>query len=208
LYGKTLFIGAHTDDIELFAGGLLSKLARSQHDAVHCLTFSSHRGVTDSVMAAAEHTENMKALKVHFTLRDMKAVSGEFQEQRQAIYNTIANMIETAKIDLVVTHPEDTNQDHQQVRMEVLRACKGLCSIISGEFPFNEVHGRKPDLFVGMDARDISMKCTMIQNYQSQYAPHRKYFQMEVWEGLARVRGAQIGRDFAEGFYVDRMILD
>lgn len=207
---RVLFVGAHADDVELFAGGLLAKLARTG-SALKTLTFSSHRGVTDHVAAAKEHRANIASLgpTASCTLLDLGACTTGatgFQAKRGLVYAEIDNAVRTFDPDLVVTHlPSDTNQDHQQVADEVNRACKGLTSIVYGEYPLNDLGTFQPQMFVELTRDDVDRKIQLIRGYESQYAPHRKYFDPDVWFGLAKVRGAQIGVDYAEAFQVGRM---
>ena len=207
LLDRVLFVGAHTDDIELFAGGLTARLAR-EGTKQFWLTFSSHRGVTDHELAAREHRRNRHELGdalVQQTLLDLGAVDGSFQAKRQLLYDEILRKVRAIDATLVVTHPEDTNQDHLQVLLECRRALKGVVSLVSGEYPFNQLGAVLSNLFIEVDRADVAKKVTLIQQYQSQYAPHRHYFHAGVWEGLARVHGAQIGVPYAEAFHVERL---
>lgn len=189
---RVLFIGAHTDDIELFAGGLLSKVGRE--GIGYCLTFSAHRGVQpdDKVrMAQEEFRSNMRLTGSFFELKDMNACDGSFQTYRDDIYQIVLETIKDFKPTLVVTHqPNDTNQDHQQVYDEVLRVTKGTVSLICGEYPFNVNEKEvKTNITFQIEEEDLRTKIEMIQNYVSQYAPHRKYFDADFWRSLATVRG-------------------
>lgn len=44
-----------------------------------------------------------------------------------------------------------------------------------------------------------------MQVYESQFIKQRPYFTKEFMEGLARVRGVQIGEPYAEAFEVVRL---
>lgn len=210
---KVLFVGAHTDDVELFAGGLLAKLARTG-STLKTLTFSSHRGVTDHVAAAKEHRRNIASMgsKASCTLFDLEACTTRidgFQQKRELVYTAIVDEVKGLAPDLVVTHlPSDTNQDHQQIAAEVNRALKGLTSIVYGEYPFNDLGTFQPQMFVKLTKADVEKKIELIRGYESQFALHRKYFDPDVWFGLAKVRGAQIGVDYAEAFQVGRLQWD
>lgn len=205
---NVLFIGAHTDDIELFAGGLVSRLWREKTPQ-HWFTFSSHRGISDHIQASQEHIANARmAGVVEWNLLDYPACDGTFQSRRGDIYQTVLEEARRVKPQFVVTHPEDTNQDHQQLRAEVIRSLKGEVTIISGEYLFNDLGtSRKPDLYFPLEERDVEMKIAMVLRYESQQRPNRHYFDPDVWRGLARVRGAQVGCAYAEAFCVERMIV-
>lgn len=51
----------------------------------------------------------------------------------------------------------------------------------------------------------MERKCEMLQAYDSQITLGRRYFSKELIYGLARVRGIQAGKEFAEGFQVIRL---
>lgn len=204
-----LFIGAHTDDIELFSGGLSARLKR-EGIPQRWLTFSSHREVTDHKLAAQEHKHNAEFMagKGNYDLLDYGACNGEFQQNRKYIYNIILRWVRDYKPQFVVTHPWDTNQDHQQIISEALRSLKGEVSLISGEYPFNDLGTTGlPNLYFKLEEEDVQTKIRLILNYKSQYAPHRKYFNPAVWRGLQTLRGAQIGEDFAEAYFSQRLIV-
>ena len=56
LPSSVLFVGAHCDDIELLAGGLLSRVCRTG-TRVGVLVFSDHRSVIDPEAASRAHAE-------------------------------------------------------------------------------------------------------------------------------------------------------
>lgn len=203
---RVLFIGAHTDDVELFAGGLLSQVSRE--GKAMCLTFSSHLGIRDvevSTQAADEFKSNMHQLGVEFLLGDFSACDGDFQEQRDQLYDSVRVAIDKFDPFTIVTHSmHDTNQDHLQVVQEVVRVAKSLCTIMAGEYPFNRVGGSEPNVFVPLSRGDVDKKIELINKYESQKEGHRRYFSPSVWEGLAALRGAQIGYEYAEAFYLIR----
>ena len=149
----------------------------------------------------------MKRLGAPNEIMDFTACQGEFQTGRERIYRAILETLDRFRPTLIITHPSsDTNQDHQQVAAETLRCAKGRVSIVGGEYPFNEVQGRSPELFVPLSESDIEMKCALIENYQSQKRPDRQYLSGDAWKGLAKMRGAQIQEEFAEAFHVYRII--
>jgi N-acetylglucosamine malate deacetylase 1 len=210
IFERVLFVGAHVDDIELFAGGLLCATA----DRAMTLTFSCHGSVLEAdrvAMAEQEHLSNMVLAGVpadRVVLHGLNACDGSFQSERDFIYQQILSAVRAFGPTLVVTHqPNDTNQDHQQVFGEVVRSCKGLTSIIGGEYPFNHVEGPVPTLFAELNPSHMELKARMIANYRSQQMPGRHYFDASVWMSLAKVRGAQIGKPLAEAFHVVRIVM-
>lgn len=207
---RLLFVAAHCDDIELFAGGLLARACRSGR-SVGAIVFSDHRGVVDERTAAAaldEYRSNVRwlASETEATIVDhtellLPACRGAFEAERGAIYAALERLRD--HYDLVVTHPpHDTNQDHAQVATEARRVFKGHASVLGGEFPANDVGRFRPQVFVALSARDVERKVALVSRYASQRRADRPYLDESVVRALARVRGAQIQADAAEAFEV------
>jgi LmbE family N-acetylglucosaminyl deacetylase len=216
LAARILFIGAHCDDIELLAGGLLARACFSGR-RVGVLVFSDHRGVLDLETAArarGEFTENVAWLRTESgtDVRDhsdqmLPACRGAFQSERGVLYAAMEAL--RNDYDLVVTHaPTDTNQDHRQVAEEAARVFKAHLSLLGGEFPNNDLGGFKPQVYVALSARELDAKVRMVGRYRSQDFGGRPYLDAEMVRALARLRGSQIREPAAEAFaVVGRMVM-
>jgi LmbE family N-acetylglucosaminyl deacetylase len=205
---RILFIGAHCDDIELFAGGLLAHACFTRR-RVGVLVFSDHRGVLDEATAAqayGEFSENLAWLRresgseVNNHSGDMlPACGGAFESERGALYAAMETLRET--YDLVVTHaPTDTNQDHRQVAEEAARVFKAHATLLGGEFPNNDLGEFRPHVYVALSPRELEAKTRMVTRYRSQDFGGRPYIDGQVVEALARLRGSQIREAAAEAF--------
>lgn len=216
LPGSALFVGAHCDDIELLAGGLLARACRSGV-RVGVLVFSDHRGVCDDGTAAraiAEFCSNIQwigaetgaAIADHTALL-LPACRGAFEAERGRIYAAFEALRD--RYELVITHPEhDTNQDHQQVAREAARVFKAHATVLSGEFPNNDLGRDRVEVYAALEQRDLDAKVRMVGAYASQRLGGRPYFDEGVLRGLAAVRGSQVREPLAEAFSVlGRVIL-
>jgi LmbE family N-acetylglucosaminyl deacetylase len=210
---RLLFVGAHCDDIELFAGGLIAKACRLGR-RVGVLAFSDHRGVVTEEQAAQaqrEFHENVAWLQSQFgasiqnhSERFIPACCGHFESERGALYKALEALRDA--YDLVITHSAtDTNQDHQQVASEAARVFKSHCSLWAGEFPSNDLGDFSPQVFVALEPEDLNAKVKLVSNYRSQQFDGRPYFDEAVIRGLAAVRGAQIRTAAAEAFCAVRI---
>lgn len=207
---RVLFAGAHCDDIELFAGGLLSRACRTER-AIGVVVFSDHTGVSapeDASRARAELAANLRwltgetasAIADHSELW-LPACRGAFESERGAIYSALERIRD--RYDLVVTHsPSDTNQDHRQVALEARRVFKAHATVLGGEFPANDVGRFRPQVYFALTSRDVDAKACMLSRYASQQHSGRPYFDESLVRGLARVRGSQIREEHAEAFEV------
>ena len=207
---RILFVGAHCDDIELIAGGLLARACFSGR-RVGVLVFSDHRGVLDldtAARARAEFTDNVAWLRRESgaDVRDhsdqmLPACRGAFQSERGALYAAMEAL--RNDYDLVVTHaPTDTNQDHRQVAEEAARVFKAHVSLLGGEFPNNDLGGFTPQVYIALSARELEAKVRMVGRYRSQDFGGRPYLDADMVQALARLRGSQIREPAAEAFAV------
>jgi len=207
---RILFVGAHCDDIELFAGGLLAR-ACFRGRSVGVLVFSDHRGIVDDAVAAralGEFRDNLDWISTASGTRVcdhsgamLPACGGAFEAERGSIYAAMEVLRES--YDMVVTHvATDTNQDHRQVAEEATRVFKAHATLVGGEFPANDLGGFSPQVYVALAPREVDAKVRMVANYRSQDFAGRPYFDPEVIRSLARVRGSQIREPAAEAFAV------
>jgi LmbE family N-acetylglucosaminyl deacetylase len=207
---RILFVGAHCDDVELFAGGVLARACRTER-TVGVLVFSDHRGIStddEALEARAELAANLASLteRTGADLTDhselwLPACQGAFEAQRGAIYAAMERVRD--RYDLVVTHaPGDTNQDHRQVALEARRVFKSHATVLGGEFLANDVGRFRPHVYVGLSDADVDAKVEMVSRYASQKKNGRPYFDEPVVRSLARVRGSQIREPWAEAFEV------
>jgi LmbE family N-acetylglucosaminyl deacetylase len=215
---RILFVGAHCDDVELFAGGLLARACRSRRQ-VGVLVFSDHRGVVDDRTADRARDELARNLEWlgqttgariahHGDDLWLPACRGAFEAERGAIYGALEALRDG--YDVVVTHaPGDTNQDHAQVAAEARRVFKAHATVLGGEFPANDVGAFTPRVLIPLEAEDVAMKVELVARYESQRLTHRPYFDEDVIRGLARVRGSQIHAAAAEAFdIVTRVVME
>jgi LmbE family N-acetylglucosaminyl deacetylase len=207
---RILFVGAHCDDIELCAGGLLAR-ACFAGCRVGVLVFSDHHGVLGEEaarQARREFGDNIAWLRAESAndVRDhstemLPACRGAFEAERGRLYAALETLRDA--YDLVVTHARtDTNQDHGQVAAEATRVFKAHATLLSGEFPNNDVGGFTPQVYVALTRREVDAKARMIENYRSQDFGGRPYVDGDVVRALARLRGSQIREPAAEAFAV------
>jgi LmbE family N-acetylglucosaminyl deacetylase len=207
---RILFVGAHCDDIELCAGGLLARACFAGR-RVGVLVFSDHRGVLDEAtarQARREFDDNIAWLGVESAndVRDhssemLPACRGAFEAERARLYAALEALRD--EYDLVVTHAAtDTNQDHRQVAMEAARVFKAHATLLAGEFPNNDVGGFTPQVYVALSPRELEAKARMVERYRSQDFGGRPYVDADLVRALARLRGSQIREPAAEAFAV------
>lgn len=210
LPASALFVGAHCDDIELLAGGLLARACRTGV-RVGVLVFSDHRGVI-SLEAAGQALSEFRtnigwlAARTGAEITDhtdvlLEACGGAFEAERGRIYAALEALRD--QYELIVTHPlRDTNQDHQQVAAEAARVFKAHATVLSGEFPNNDLGDERLEVYVPLEERDLDAKIHMLAAYASQRFGGRPYLDEGVVRALATLRGSQVRERAAEAFFV------
>jgi len=100
--------------------------------------------------------------------------------------------------------PDDIHQDHRVIAEEAIRAFKHR-TIVGYEMPWNNL-SISLSCFAALNEEEINKKVAALDCYVSQKS--RNYASPEFIYGLARVRGTQIGSEFAEAFNVIRLVIE
>ena len=204
---KVLVLAPHTDDGEIGAGGTISLLLEKGAD-VHYAVFSlCEESVGDGFARDVLRYEQLEAaaslglpegnvLFYHFPVR-------KFPDHRQEILEELVKLNSLLQPDLVLAPSlHDIHQDHSTIANEALRAFKKT-SILGYEEPWNNLSFDN-QVFVTLEERHVKAKATAFACYKSQSS--RPYAEKSFFLSLARCRGVQIGRDYAEAFETVRWI--
>lgn len=205
---KVLVLAPHTDDGELGCGGTIAK-AIEEGSNVYYAAFSTAKESVPAGMPAnileievREATKRLdisaKNLKIYgYTVRKLNYF-------RQDVLEDLVKLRAEIQPDLVfIPSLNDLHQDHSTLSMEALRAFKST-SILSYELPWNNIDFTT-HCFSVLQRRHLEKKVYALSAYSSQKM--RGYMSEEYIFSLARTRGVQIGREFAECFEVVRWIL-
>jgi N-acetylglucosamine malate deacetylase 1 len=206
--GPVLFLGAHTDDIELGAGGTLARFLREGKE-VHCAAFS--RCEASLPQGCAPDTLEREMRQACATLGvpdDHVRVYGmavrHFPEHRQELLDRLLDLKRELDPSLVVAPTSnDVHQDHQTLAAEALRAFK-TTSMLAYEMPWNSFHFHT-ECYVRLTEDDLQRKLLAISCYKTQ--GDRPYSDPDYHRSHLRMRGMQAGGDLAEAFDVVRWVL-
>lgn len=197
---KILILSPHTDDVELAIGGSLARWADEGHD----ITVVAFSGADDSLLPGwekgvtrQEFIKSMEMLGAGWRIDDFPV--RRFSENRQAILDS---MRQGTAYDLVVAPSLcDLHQDHKVIAEEARRAFKGR--LLAYE-PYNGSFNGS--YYVGLNRWHMDWKMTLLDNYKSQKAKGRRYFDKEYIYGLAAVRGMAAGTEYAEAYEVVKWV--
>lgn len=193
---NVLVISTHTDDIELGAGGFVSKLRSQGHNVVGCIPTWQAFPFTIEEMRLA-----WKVLGIGQIIRGNRF--GARDMNRQELLDYLIEIRISVKPDLVITHgSKDFHQSHRMVHEESIRAFKH-CSILGYSFPWNELTGPSNSYFVELSQEHVDKKMLALSCYRSQ--KNRPYFSEDYQLSLLKINGLKINTKYAETFEVIRL---
>jgi len=207
-FRKALVLAPHTDDGELGAGGTIHRLIGNSVEvyyvAVSCAEGSLppelpkdalKKEMLDATAALGIKVQNVRAM--NYSVRTLSY-------HRQEILDELIQLKREIAPDLVLMpSSRDLHQDHTTVAQEALRAFK-TTTILGYELIWNNLDFHTT-AFVRLQAEDVEAKCRALKEYRSQSG--RSYMQADFISSLARVRGTQVGCDYAECFEVVRWMI-
>lgn len=207
---KVLILAPHTDDAELGCGGMISWLIEEKAQ-VYIVAFSSAKesvpeGAPQDTLGS-EFYQAMSILEVpeqQIVLFDYPV--RRFSYFRQEVLEDVVKLKREINPDLVLLPSgSDLHQDHQVVFQEGLRAFKDV-SVMGYELPWNHI-SFSAQAFIPLKEAHIQKKWQALQAYHSQLELRRPYFTEDFIRGLAKLRGTQIKKEWAEAFEVLRVVL-
>lgn len=208
-FKKILILSPHTDDGEFGCGGTIAKLLELGSD-VHYVAFSS---AAESVLSkfpsdilqqeVLQATGELGIPEKNLNILDYPV--RRFHEHRQDILEYLVKINRELKPDLVFCPSHyDCHQDHAVIYQEAIRAFKNT-TMLGYEIIWNNLKFDN-QCFIHINQQQLDTKLCAIHCYESQ--KHRHYLKEDFILGLARVRGTQIGAEYAELFEVIRWIIN
>lgn len=201
--GSIVALGAHPDDLEIAAGGLMLSLAAANPGVrVHyvLLTGSPERHAEARDAAAAF----LPGADITFALHALPdgrlpAHWGEVKEYLHA-----ANSVLVPDLVLGPT-VHDAHQDHRLIGELVPTVFRRALAVYY-EIPKWDGDFGRPNLYVPLPDQVARRKVELLHaSFPSQ--KHRDWWEDEVFLGLARLRGMECRARYAEAFYCAKAVL-
>ena len=204
---RVLVLAPHTDDGEFGCGGTIARLVDAEVEVRYVAFSTATKSLPPGFPPDPLTREVREATAVVgipdgcLTVHDFEVRS--FPERRQDILELLIELWETWPPDAVLMPSvHDIHQDHQVVAAEGLRAFKRT-TVLGYEIPWNNLNFAF-QAFVALDPAHVERKVDALARYGSQ--KHRNYANPEYIRNLARTRGINVGREYAEAFEVYRVI--
>ena len=202
---KTIFaIAPHLDDVELGVGGTLHYLASENNNKIYYIGLSMPPSVDEPIFME-EFRRSTKNLQIDSSRIILKKYDPRnLFESRIDILQFFYDLNKEYKPDIVfIPNSKDIHQSHEVAYAEARRAFK-FSTLLGYELPWNSMEFDM-DVFITLREEDVIAKINSINAYKTQSS--RLFFSNDIVGDLARVRGKQINRTYAECFELIRMII-
>jgi len=204
---RILVLSPHMDDGVISSFGLLSRYILNGKDIFYVSFSFAENSLQPDVPRDAPKKELYESLaflpieKEHIITFDYSVRF--FAESRQQILESLVKMKREIQPDtIIMPSMNDLHQDHQTIANEGFRAFKTE-TILGYEAPRNMVDA-SPRLFVRLTEVEMMKKLKALEVYESQ---KWRFSFIKFTESLNRMRGLQVGAEYAESFEVIRCII-
>jgi LmbE family N-acetylglucosaminyl deacetylase len=196
---QILALGAHSDDIEIGAGGaILQWIASGAEVHVHwCVLSTNAARAAEAEASATDFLKEAASSRIELeTFRD-----GYFPYDGAKLKDWFEGLRRRIDPDLILTHrKDDAHQDHREISQLTWNSFRNH-QILEYEIPKWDGDLGQPNLYVPLDAPFMERK---VQLLMAHFASQRSkdWFDAEIFHGLARLRGMECraGSGYAEAF--------
>lgn len=202
---RVLAIGAHSDDIEIGAGGtILSWIAEGPKIEVDwCVAGAASGERANEARASAEDfLAGAARAEVHFAaFRD-----GYFLAERAGVKDWMESLKALPNPDVVLTHTRgDAHQDHRFLSELAWNTFRDHL-ILEFEIPKWDGDLGQPNFYVPVSEGALARKIELLnKHFVTQRS--RAWFDDETFRALARLRGVECRTRYAEAFYARKVML-
>lgn len=201
-----LCLGAHSDDIEIGAGGALLTWigAGVEVDVCWCVLSAAGARAEEAKASAAAFLAGAEKKKI--VLGNFK--DGFFPYEGNEVKAWFEELKEQAQPDVILTHRrDDAHQDHREISQLTWNAFRDHL-ILEYEIPKWDGDLGQPNVYLPLTASTLERKIELLnEHFGSQRSKH--WFDAETFRGLARVRGMECRAPtrYAEAFVARKAII-
>ena len=198
---SVLAIGAHPDDIEIGAGGLLLQLAARPLQARYVLLTGTAERQAEARAAATAFLPG-----ADLTVELFQLPEGRLPAAWAQVKEILEQVARSCSPDLILAPSVgDAHQDHRTIAEIVPTVFRDqLC--LSYEIPKWDGDLGRPSLYVPLSQETARRKVELLHKcYPSQHG--RDWWDDEVFLGLARLRGMECRARYAEAFSCAKWVI-
>jgi LmbE family N-acetylglucosaminyl deacetylase len=205
---KILILAPHTDDGELGCGGSIARFIEEGKKVFYAAFSTAEKSV------ASELPDNILEIEVKAATKklgikreNLFIYNNEVRKLnyiRQEILEELIKLKKKIDPDIIfMPSINDIHQDHSTVAREGLRAFKDR-TILGYELIWNNITFNT-STFIILQHNHVQSKVDALQEYKSQ--KDKAYMSQDFVFSLAKSRGVQIGKEYAECFEVIRWVM-
>lgn len=201
---RILCIGAHSDDIEIGAGGSIRRIVTENPaiEVMWCVLSGDEVRHNEARIGANEILgPDLVRLVVFQSFKD-----SDFPEQRAILKRFFQEKLKPFDPDLIFTHSRsDAHQDHRLVSEMTWNTFRSH-QIWEYEIPKWDGDLMQPNLYVPLTQDNVSAKLRVLETaFSSQRNKH--WFDEETFRGLMRIRGLESNTRYAEAFFARKFVV-
>jgi LmbE family N-acetylglucosaminyl deacetylase len=196
-----LCLGAHSDDIEIGAGGTIIQLLESMPTAtVWWIVFSGSGERADEARRSAELFAGERLS--HFEIHDFR--DGFFPDSFREVKERLRSL--DIDPDLIFTHWRgDAHQDHRLIA-ELTRQTFRDHLILEYEILKYDGDIGTPNVYVPLAERHATRKVEyLMEAFPSQRSKH--WFNESVFQAMMTIRGVECRSPYAEAFHGSKLVV-
>jgi LmbE family N-acetylglucosaminyl deacetylase len=203
---SVLCLGAHSDDIEIGAGGtILSLIAQGVRlEVTWCVASATGRREEEARASATDFLAGVESVSLELGSFD----DSFFPVQMREIKEWLAAIRDRSAPDIVFTHRrDDAHQDHRAINKITWNLFRDH-QILEYEIPKWDGDVGRPNIYAPLSREGLERKVEfLMRHFGSQRS--KDWFDAETFMGLARLRGMECRapEGFAEAFALRKACL-
>jgi len=199
-----LFVGAHPDDIEYRAGGLVHIMRQRDVEVTFAIATRGGKGLPGPIGRALERTRTLDQLRAARILGGVEVVLHDYPDGRLRDFvgpfaEDLRSLISSRQPDVLLSWDPDfiftPHPDHQAAADATRMASSGVRTCFYGTL--------RPNLWVGIDDESLKAKIRALKAHRTE-TPWI-YFDLRMKRSLIAglmAEGAKIGCEYAETFRI------
>lgn len=201
-----LCLGAHSDDIEIGAGGTLMQwiATGAKLDVVWCVLSARGEREDEARRSAAAFLSGAASTRIEV----MNFKDGFFPAESEQIKGWFEALKLRVQPGLILTHRrDDAHQDHREVCRHTWSTFRDHL-VLEYEIPKWDGDLGRPNLYVPLGASVLERKMDLLlAHFGSQRS--KDWFDRDTFAGLARLRGMECRAPerYAEAFFANKLVL-